>query len=177
MKRPLARGGASVAAIERVYETRFVDLVRVAQAMVGEVEIAKDVVHSAFVSAVTHRHEFRGEGSLEGWIFRTVVNGARDELRRSRTVPLEDARVVAVDAAGPVDRDWVRSAIAQLPERQRLVLFLRHFADLDYASIGRILEIQPGTVAATLNAAHATLHCRLGPDCPEVNDEQARYAV
>jgi RNA polymerase sigma factor (sigma-70 family) len=47
--------------------------------------------------------------------------------------------------------------VAALPERQRLVLFLRYYADLDYAAIAAILEIKEGTVGATLHAAHASL--------------------
>jgi DNA-directed RNA polymerase specialized sigma24 family protein len=45
--------------------------------------------------------------------------------------------------------------IAALPERQRLVLFLRHYADLDYDTIGTAAGVERGTVAATLHAAHA----------------------
>jgi DNA-directed RNA polymerase specialized sigma24 family protein len=48
-----------------------------------------------------------------------------------------------------------------LPERQRLVLFLRYYADLDYHTIATALEIADGTVAATLNAAHTTLRKQL----------------
>jgi DNA-directed RNA polymerase specialized sigma24 family protein len=44
-----------------------------------------------------------------------------------------------------------------LPERQRLAVFLRYYADLDYASIAAALGIKGGTVAAALNAAHETL--------------------
>jgi RNA polymerase sigma factor (sigma-70 family) len=51
----------------------------------------------------------------------------------------------------------VREAIEQLPERQRLVLFLRVYADLDYRSIAEAVGIKEGTVAATLNAAHQRL--------------------
>src|SRR5206468_6238374 len=40
-------------------------------------------------------------------------------------------------------------------ERQRLVLFLRYYADLDYAAIADTLGIGPGTVGASLNHAHA----------------------
>jgi hypothetical protein len=47
------------------------------------------------------------------------------------------------------------------PERQRLAVFLRHYADLDYASIAEALEIAPGTVGATLSAAYSTLRTRL----------------
>jgi RNA polymerase sigma factor (sigma-70 family) len=48
-----------------------------------------------------------------------------------------------------------------LPERQRLAVFLRYYADLDYTAIGEALGISAGTVAATLNAAHAALRGRL----------------
>lgn len=54
-----------------------------------------------------------------------------------------------------------RELIAGLPERQRMVLFLRYFADMTYDAIAETLEISPGTVGATLNAAHASLRGRL----------------
>ncbi len=60
----------------------------------------------------------------------------------------------------PGDED-VRRWIARLPERQRLAVFLRYYADLDYRSIGAALEIEPGTVSATLSAAHSALRRQL----------------
>jgi RNA polymerase sigma factor (sigma-70 family) len=48
-----------------------------------------------------------------------------------------------------------------LPERQRLVLFLRYYADLSYTQIGAALGLRTGTVSATLAAAHRTLRARL----------------
>jgi RNA polymerase sigma factor (sigma-70 family) len=44
-----------------------------------------------------------------------------------------------------------------LPERQRLALFLRYYADLDYRSIADVLGVEVGTVSATLSAAHSSL--------------------
>jgi RNA polymerase sigma factor (sigma-70 family) len=70
-----------------------------------------------------------------------------------------DAQAVSVN--GAADRARVRAVIARLPERQRLVLFLRHYADLDYASIAEVLEIKPGTVAATLSTARDRLREQL----------------
>jgi DNA-directed RNA polymerase specialized sigma24 family protein len=40
-------------------------------------------------------------------------------------------------------------------------LFLRYYADLEYRAIADILDIEIGTVSATLNAAHQTLRKRL----------------
>jgi RNA polymerase sigma factor (sigma-70 family) len=55
----------------------------------------------------------------------------------------------------------VRVAVRRLPERQRLVLFLRFYADMDYATIADLLEISEGTVGASLNAARKTLRSLL----------------
>ena len=51
----------------------------------------------------------------------------------------------------------VRESLGLLSERQRLVLFLRYYADLDYTSIAETLGVRRGTVSATLNQAHASL--------------------
>ncbi len=62
------------------------------------------------------------------------------------------------------ERDAVRAAIAALPERQRLALFLRYYADLDYAAIAAALGVRRGTVSATLNHAHESLRAALGEE-------------
>jgi RNA polymerase sigma-70 factor (ECF subfamily) len=55
------------------------------------------------------------------------------------------------------ERSELATLIALLPERQRLVLFLRYYADLDYRRIAQILRVEVGTVSATLHAAHTSL--------------------
>ena len=64
---------------------------------------------------------------------------------------------IVLEAPESRDENTVSEMVARLPERQRLVLFLRYYADLDYESIARVLAIRPGTVAATLHSAHASL--------------------
>jgi hypothetical protein len=51
----------------------------------------------------------------------------------------------------------VIAAIGALPERQRLVLFLRYYADLDHRGIATALGIRPGTVGAALHEAHRSV--------------------
>jgi RNA polymerase sigma-70 factor, ECF subfamily len=55
----------------------------------------------------------------------------------------------------------IRRQLRALPERQRLAVFLRYYADLSYDEIAEVLEVRPGTVAASLNAAHRTLRSEL----------------
>ena len=56
-----------------------------------------------------------------------------------------------------VETRVVRTWIASLPERQRLVVYLRYYADLDYQTIAAVLQVEIGTVSATLSAAHRSL--------------------
>jgi RNA polymerase sigma factor (sigma-70 family) len=51
----------------------------------------------------------------------------------------------------------VSEAMLRLTERQRLVLFLRYYGDLDYTAIAYALGITSGTVGATLTAARSAL--------------------
>jgi RNA polymerase sigma-70 factor (ECF subfamily) len=147
----------ALAAIEVVYRDRFAGFVRLAHAITGDEQAALDAVHDAFVRAVRYRRNLRDSESAAGWICRIVIN----EARRSRRTP---PRVEAPE--GIVNDEYddgadVRAALAALPERQRLALFLRYYADLDYAAIGAALGIAKGTVSATLHAAHSNLETHL----------------
>jgi RNA polymerase sigma factor (sigma-70 family) len=146
--------------IETVYRTRYAVFVRVATAIVGDSDQARDAVHDGFVRAVRHRRRFRGE-SIEGWIWRIVVNAARRRSARERRAALATE---SLHAGGAIENGDLRALVAALPERQRVALFLRYYADLDYRSIADALGIRPGTVAAHLHAAHETLRDQLGED-------------
>jgi RNA polymerase sigma-70 factor, ECF subfamily len=148
--------GASLAELEAIYRARFGALVRVATAVTGEESLGADAVHDAFVQAVRHRRSFRGEGPLEAWVWRLVVNAAKKRVPRVELLEAESASFSENGAGDPV-----RAAVAALPERQRLTLFLRYYADLDYESIAATLGVSSGTVGATLNAAHAALRSSL----------------
>jgi RNA polymerase sigma-70 factor, ECF subfamily len=146
------RTGASLAEIEALYRARFRVFVRVASGICGSEASGADAVHDAFVQAVRKRKAFRGDGPLQAWLWRLVVNAAKKRLPRP-----EPADPESRDGAENGFGDPVRAALAALPERQRLTLFLRYYADLDYAAIAVTLGVSPGTVAATINAAHNSL--------------------
>jgi RNA polymerase sigma-70 factor (ECF subfamily) len=145
--------GASVVELERAYRAEFARFVRVATAIAGDEQSGADAVHDAFVQAVRNRHSFRGEGPLEAWLWRLVVNAAKKRTRSEPAAETTQAPAAAENGFG----DPVRSLVAALPERQRLALFLRYYADLDYESIAATLGVSSGTVGATLGAAHAAL--------------------
>jgi RNA polymerase sigma-70 factor (ECF subfamily) len=142
-----------VAQIERIYRAEYRRFLRVALAVLRDEDRAVDAVQEAFATAVQKRASFRGDGPLEAWIWRMVVNAALKERGKPRPLAL----VESVSTEPAQEANALTHAVASLPERQRLALFLRYYADLDYESIAAALDVSSGTVGATLNAAHASL--------------------
>ena len=142
--------------LEGLYRREFVRFVRVATAITRDADVAADVVQEAFARAMKSRGRFRGEGPLEAWIWRIVVNEAKRRAGPPAAV-VERAAGEPVANGAPAEGAAVRALVAALPERQRLAVFLRYYADLDYRTIAQVLEIETGTVSATLAAAHRSL--------------------
>jgi len=139
--------------IESLYRAKFGHFERVARVITGDRDSAVEAVQDGFSDALRHAGQWAGRGRLEGWVWRCVVNRARKARRR----PVFELPIDEDGAAGGHDHSELVVRLAALPERQRLVVFLRYFADLEYREIADALGIETGTVSATLHAAHATL--------------------
>lgn len=148
------RPGVSLEGIEALYRERAADFFRFALAKTGDPERARDAVQDGFAHAIGSRATFRGTGSLEAWVARCVINAAHDLNRVVSQAPAEPDDVAAdsmieSDAGAAV----VREAVQRLPARQRDALYLRYYLDLDYRAIADVLDVEVGTVSATLHAA------------------------
>ena len=155
----MVAGGATIDELESLYRAKLPRFVRAAAAIVGDEAAGRDAVQEAFVRAVRKRASFKFESPLEAWVWRIVINEAL-ALRRSRASEFERTSESAFTPSTnhvPEHDTAVRAWVAALPERQRLAVFLRYFADLDYQSIAVALEVEVGTVSATLATAHAAL--------------------
>jgi RNA polymerase sigma-70 factor (ECF subfamily) len=152
----------SADALEELYRARFGVFRDGLAGIVSSREVARDVVQEAFARALRDRKKFRGEGSLEAWVWRIALHQAFKARRELRAHWDEDAEPYALDAE-PRD-DEVRAAVRALPPRRRLVVFLRYFADLQYDEIASICGVSEGTVAATISQSHTELLRHLAPE-------------
>ena len=150
-------------ALEELYRERYAAFVRVAAGITRDGALAHEAVQDAFADAVDRADRFRGDGTLEAWVWRIVLaraaDSARRRARRREQVLRDDERMADLPDYTP--GHGVRRALTRLPERQRLAVFLHYYADLDYAAIADALGIAEGTVAATLHAARASLRRQL----------------
>jgi RNA polymerase sigma-70 factor (ECF subfamily) len=146
--------------LEDLYRTRRPQFCRAAAAIAGDPALGEDAVQDAFAKAVRRRRSYRGQGSLEAWVWRIVINAARDARRRKPSLLNLRDRPEGSSANGRSEA----LPLDLLTDRQREVLFLHYYADLDYATIAEALEISPGTVGATLSTARRILRQALAPE-------------
>jgi RNA polymerase sigma factor (sigma-70 family) len=148
------RVGVSLQEIEAAYRSGFPRFVSVAAMVCGSAEDGREAVQEAFARAIRARDSYRGEADLDAWLWRIVVNTARSAVRRPRPLPVGDVPERPAEAE---ERAEAWRLLERLPERQRTVVFLRFYADMEYRTIASVLEMELGTVGSTLNAGLAAL--------------------
>jgi RNA polymerase sigma-70 factor, ECF subfamily len=154
-------------AIRRIYAERYRSCYRLALTITGSEASAHDAVQEGFALALSRRQQLRDERALEAWIYRIVARCALETRRNGHaTAPAdlpEDVTLVWSPELPRPERDpELARALSTLAPRQRLVIFLRFFADLPIATIAQVCGISEGTVSATLAQAKAVLLSRLG---------------
>lgn len=139
----------AVVALFRAHHAR---LVAFARLLVDDRQTAEDVVQEAFTALHRRWGRLRDPEAALAYLRTAVTNGARDALRRRRTVrgfrPERPAEVASAEAV-VVRRDEHRRALdglRGLPTRQREVLTLRYFFDLNEAQIAETLGVSRGSV-------------------------------
>jgi DNA-directed RNA polymerase specialized sigma24 family protein len=137
---------------------------RAVVAIVGSPQLAEDQVAEAFAKAWASWPKIRRHPAPRAWVVRTALNaGASWWRQRRRELPLADHELTAPGGFdGGLDARLL-TAIWRLPTRQREVIALRIFLDLDTATIARQLGIEAGTVRKHLSRAVTALRHELTP--------------
>jgi RNA polymerase sigma factor (sigma-70 family) len=137
---------------------------RAVVAVVGSAQLAEDQVAEAFARAWLSWRKVRRHPAPRAWVVRTALNaGASWWRRRHRELPLADHDLTAPgDVDGGLDATLL-TAIWRLPARQREVIALRIFLDLDTVTIARQLGIEAGTVRMHLSRGVKALRHELTP--------------
>ena len=150
--------------IEAVYRARHLGFRNALATVTGGYDSARDAVQEGFAIALARRSQFRG-GSLEAWIWRISLTCALDGRRAARRLALNGVpETIDPQIPDPVGDPELASAIRALAPRQRLMVFLRYYADLSYGQIAESCGVSEGTVAAALAQARAVLLEALDPE-------------
>ena len=145
--------------------------------LLGNPEDARDLSQDVFLTVFRSIHRFRGDSALQTWIYRIVVNQARNQQRwwrrrkRSDQVSLEAAHVdpPAPSAAASPERELDRKelrlrlgrALRRLPFEQRSAIVLREMHGMRYADIAFSLGVSTAAVKSRLARARHNLRADL----------------
>jgi RNA polymerase sigma factor (sigma-70 family) len=137
---------------------------------VGDRDTAQELVAEAFARAWASWRTVGRHPAPRAWVVRTALNANISRWRRRRReVSVPDLGSVADLPAGDMGADSsvdprIMAALLRLPTRQRQVVALRLFLDLDTDRTAQVLGIAPGTVQAHLGRAIAALRDDLMPE-------------
>ena len=139
-------------------------LFSVAHRMLGNYEDALDATQNAFVRAYEGLDGYDPNRRFFSWIYRIVVNECLNARRGQRpTEPLTE-QIEADAADGPLENvaamersASIEAALVRLSEDHRLVVVLRHFADLSYSEMSEALGVPEKTVKSRLFEARHRL--------------------
>jgi RNA polymerase sigma-70 factor (sigma-E family) len=129
----------------------------------GDRHLAEELVAEAFARAWASWPKVSRHPAPAAWVVRTAQNARISWWRkRRREFPLEGHDIAAPIETAGVDA-LVMNALRRLPARQREVVVLRIFLDLDTETTARALGIAPGTVTAHMSRAINVLRRELAP--------------
>lgn len=182
---------AFVTLVQRHHDT----MLRVASSFVPNAAVAEEVVQDTWLGVLRGIGGFEGRSSFRTWLFRILVNRARTAgARERRTVAVGDTGAVSgagaavapsrFDASGgwltPPER-WieevedrleagklaglVRTAIGDLPDRQRQVVTLRDIEGLTSEEVCGVLDISETNQRVLLHRARSRLRQAIETEC------------
>jgi len=144
---------------------------------------ADEITQETFVLVHRKLTQYRGDASVEAWVYRITRRVALQRHRKDRrrrelseaAFPDRD-NVYITDPGARVDReklaDYVRTFFTQLPPKQREVFDLVDLQGHEPSEVAQLLRASPGTVRGNLFKARATMRARLLEDHPSWRDLQ-----
>jgi RNA polymerase sigma-70 factor, ECF subfamily len=142
--------------MEELYAKHAEDLTRFATGLVGPSD-APDVVSEAILRCLSFDQWARVRDARP-YLYRAVLNQARQSHRGALRRAAREARVASPEAVESAEvRPEVLEAVAELSLRQRAVVILTYWEDLDPARVAERLQISDGAVRRHLARARARL--------------------
>ncbi len=125
---------------------------------------AEDLLLSGFLKVFTHLHQFKGEGSFEGWIRRIMVNTCISYLRKKNRIQLTDEDFVFNDAAienlENTSVEDIQKLIDNLPDGYKMVFNLFAIEGYKHSEIAKKLNISESTSKSQLFKARKLLQAQ-----------------
>ncbi len=140
---------------------------------------ADDFLQEGFIKVFSNLRSFRNEGSLEGWIRRTIVNTAINLIKKNskflKDTDVEKADLLPHNEAGAFDNLYVEELlelISTLPVGYRMVFNLNVIEGYTHKEIGELLDISENTSKSQLSRARQALQKKISELQKTINEQE-----
>lgn len=159
----------SQAAARQLYSCYVRYLTAVCSRYIADDESLKDVLQDSFLKIFSSvgSFQYRGEGSLKGWMTRIALNESLKFLRQAGRLQFADLRdeMNAIPDDNPdttaVPSNVIHSIIRSLPDGYRTIFNLYVIEEKSHKEISTLLNIKESTSASQLHRAKAMLATRI----------------
>ncbi len=154
----MAAGEGDRAAFAALIDRHYDRIFRFAWRLTGAADQAEDLAQDVAILLARRIRQFRGDAKFTTCLYQVVLNAARDRMRRSAS------RAKARDAFADVDdlrrgeeaerkrsAEWLRVALAELPQDLHETSVLVLDEGLSHAQAGEVLGISEGTISWRLS--------------------------
>lgn len=151
-------------ALEQLYKCFYPDLYSYALKLTNHSSMAEDAVHDTFLYLWKHRHQIGTIQSFRFYIFKSIRNACLKMIqKKNRLSNLEevDTRLELVILPEELklkdvnleSKKRIQKALAELSNRQREIIYLKFYNNLDYEEIGELLQINYQSVVNHVHRA------------------------
>lgn len=158
-------GSAHEKELVRLMDTYGSMLCSLCRMMLKDYHRAQDAVQETYIKAYRHMEQLAGVQNEKGWLIRIAINTCRDMMRtawfRNIAKSVDISELPEIPAPPASEASPILDEVQHLPAKEREVILLHYWQDLDADEIAKLLSINRATVYRRLEKARQRLKLNL----------------
>ena len=150
---------------QQIYSRFSSKMLSVCRQYIKDIQLAEDLMITAFMKVFTNLNKFEHKGSFEGWIRRIMVNECISYLRVQKKVKFTEDEIYVEESFNAIDSkfsiDQIQFLIDALPDGYKMVFNLYAIEGYKHNEIAKMLGINEGTSKSQLSHARKMLQTQI----------------
>lgn len=150
---------------QQIYSSFSSKMLSVCRQYIKDIQLAEDVMITAFMKVFTNLSKFEHKGSFEGWIRRIMVNECISYLRVQKKVKFAEDEFFVEESFNEIDSQFtveqIQYLIDALPDGYKMVFNLYAIEGYKHNEIAKMLGINEGTSKSQLSHARKMLQTQI----------------
>ncbi|WP_316634292.1 RNA polymerase sigma factor [uncultured Flavobacterium sp.] len=150
---------------QQIYSRFSPKMLSVCRQYIKDIQLAEDVMITAFMKVFTNLNKFEHKGSFEGWIRRIMINECISYLRVHKKVKFTEDEIYVEESFNAIDSkfstDQIQFLIDALPDGYKMIFNLYAIEGYKHNEIAKMLGINEGTSKSQLSHARKMLQTQI----------------